>query len=184
MGLIYQRILLLDGIEPEPYLVQTETLALHLRKIVEGIGFLALSASELKNKQQLLHLRTKAPVDILAFLKKRGILRLPEAQDIGASPDPEAKGQFTPRPDRDLSLGDLDALFSSTSSIVHERHPERLNQEVVAKAHSNLLLDAQRIRRWLWLHRMHFGEAGLLVQMAEFGTPHFVQAYAVKARTT
>lgn len=83
MGSVRGRLLILDmDVFGERELYRAERFALHVRKIVEAVAFAALSATEFKNKSQLLQQRTKDASQVLAWLDQKKLLRLPEAQRV------------------------------------------------------------------------------------------------------
>ncbi|RWO81627.1 hypothetical protein [Mesorhizobium sp.] len=158
-------------------LLRAERVALQVRKIVEEIAFACLSAVEERNRQALLNIRTKDADAILAWLERKGLLRLPNAQRIG-EPTPFARmtleGGAGLAKGLDLDAGTLKAMFSRASALLHERHPERLLEAQVIAEREALESDLQRLRDWLWLHVMFLKSKGFLVQMGQHGTPSFM----------
>ena len=68
MTLIRSRLLAIDSLSgTEAPLLRAEMLALHVRKIVEGVAFSALSACEIRNAQELREQRTKDADKLLTW---------------------------------------------------------------------------------------------------------------------
>jgi hypothetical protein len=175
MTLIHLRLLVLDvRVDTENPIIRAERLALHVRKIVEGVSFAALSAMEHRNNRVLAGQRTMDADNLLDWMNKKGLLRLPSSQRVGASPLEGYAMLCEGAGDQDLSLSDLKEMFSRSSALVHERHPERLTAEVTASETAALENDALRLRSWLWNHIMFLRGEGFLVQMGQFGTPSFL----------
>lgn len=166
MGLICQRLHLIKSLPPgAPDLTDAETIALQVRKIVEGIAFAALSGTEHRNKEKMLNIRTKDGADIIKFLSKRGMLYLPTSQDLSSSSDPSYRLVLSGRGDRDMTDVDLIDAFKLSSKIIHERHPERLAMSELKRDRDCLRKIAEQMREWLWTHMVsHRGEA-IIVQM-------------------
>lgn len=176
MGTVRGRLLILDvQFDGEGSLNKAERLALHIRKIVEAVSFAALSASEYTNSSQLLQQRTKDASQVLAWLKHKKLLRLPEAQRVVASTDPQYSTVCEGNPSVNLSAEDLQGMFSRASALIHERHPERLSQERLAIELQQLEKDAVALRHWLWSHIVFLRDAGFLIQMGMFGKPNFMR---------
>lgn len=171
MGLICQRFHLIDSLEAGlPLLTEAETIALQVRKIVEGIAFAALSGTEHRNKSKLLNLRSKDGADIIRYLEKRQLLQLPLAQEIRKSDDPAYSLILSGRGELDLTADDLTSAFKLASQVIHERHPERLSLGQVTRERDRLREIAISLRRWLWTHMTtHRGEA-IVVQMGLYPT--------------
>ena len=166
MGLICQRLHLLRTLSTDvPALTDAETVALQVRKIIEGIAFAALSGTEHRNKGTLIGLRSKDGAEIIRTLSKRKMLHLPCSQDFKSSADPAYRVIISGRGDRDMTADDLAEAFKLASQVIHERHPERLGPERLEQERSNLRAVAERLRDWLWTHMtLHNGEA-IVVQM-------------------
>ena len=175
MGTIRSRFLILDvDVENETVLNRAERFALHVRKIVEGVSFAALSATEFKNASQLLQQRTKDASQVLAWLDQKKLLRLPEAQRVTRSSDPLYQVVCEGNPPANVGATELQKMFSRASALVHERHPERLSQETLKGELQELEKDARSLRHWLWNHIVFFEGSGFLVQMGMFGTSGFM----------
>lgn len=174
MIIIHSRLLALQTI-PAAFspLIRSETLALHVRKIVEGIAFAALSVVEYRNGQVLATQRTKNADTILRWLAAKGLLRLPEAQTLQLSPTPEFAMILEGAADRNMSSKELEHAYSLASTLIHERHPERLARERVEQEMSDLARYAQRLHGWLWAHCMFFHGEAFLIQMGQAGTSSF-----------
>ncbi|MDM0120428.1 hypothetical protein [Variovorax arabinosiphilus] len=174
MGSVQGRLSLLNGdIPDESVLYRAERFALHVRKIVEAVSFAALSATEFKNGQ-LLQQRTKDASQVLAWLDQKKLLRLPEAQRVTRSSNPLYGAVCEGNSSKNLGVPELQRMFSRASSLVHERHPERLSQETIKDELQKLEKDAQALRHWLWSHIVFFGGSGFLLQMGMFGTLSFM----------
>lgn len=175
MALIRARFLALEAPPgAEAPFIRAERLALHVRKIVEGVAFGALSATEIRNAQEFREQRTKDADKLLTWLHHRGLLRLPQTQRIEPPPSPEFKATFKGAGDEDLHLDTLKAAYSRASALVHERHPERHDQETVEREIALLEEDARRLRAWLWLHITFLGDTAALLQMGQYGTVNFL----------
>lgn len=174
--LIRQRLLVVKSVDQTlPALVQAERISFQVRKIVEGVAFLALSAAELRNRHPLVQQRTKDADQILSWLDSKQMLELPSAQRASESEDPGYAAVFRGAGPKDLDLAALKTMFSRASAMVHERHPERLTPERVNRELAVLKEDGQRLYEWLWLHIMFLKGEAILVQMGQFGTPSFIQ---------
>lgn len=175
MTLIRARFLALEAApEGEAPFIRAERLALHVRKIVEGVAFSALSATEIRNAQELREQRTKDADKLLTWLDQRRLLCLPQAQRIDPAPSPGIKVTFRGAGDEDLDLDALKAAYSRASALVHERHPERLDQGTVEGEIALLEEDARRLRAWLWLHITFLKGSAALLQMGQYGTESFL----------
>ncbi|WP_374566045.1 hypothetical protein [Ideonella sp.] len=175
MGTVRGRFLVLDvDVDGEGALNRAERFALHVRKTVEAVAFAALSATEHKNAGQLLQQRTKDASQLLAWLNRKKLLRLPQSQRLAPSTDPRYKAISDGRPTADLDAADLQGMFSRASALIHERHPERLSEEGLAIELQELERDARALRHWLWNHIVFLGKEGFLVQMGMFGSPSFM----------
>jgi hypothetical protein len=146
MAVIRDRFLLIGFLAGQSSLVRAEQIAFQVRKIVEMIAFSALSAVEHRNGQILDAQRTKNAADVLSWLDKKALLKLPHAQRVTASSDPAYKAVFNGHPRADLGKNELTAMFSRASALVRE---------------------------WLWLHIVFHQGEGFLVQMGLFGTASF-----------
>src|SRR3954464_10577458 len=83
MSMIRNRFVELErSRENEPRLMRAERTALHVRKIIEGVAYAALSAVEHRNQKMLAEQRTKDGDKLLDWLQAKGLLRLPHAQII------------------------------------------------------------------------------------------------------
>lgn len=158
----------------ENALARAERFAFHIRKIVEGVAFAALSAAEHRNKNILEKLRTKSADQLLHILNRRDLLRLPRAQYVKKSTRPGYRLEVSGVGDLDLAVKDLKSMYKRSSNLIHERHPERLLPKTLAIELSDLENDAARLRSWLWSHIMFLGGAGFLVQMGLVGTDSFM----------
>jgi hypothetical protein len=167
MGLICQRLHLLKSLPSDvPELADAETIALQVRKIVEGLAYAALSGSEHRNKEVIIGLRSKDGADVLRSLSKRGMLHLPKAQDLSRATNPAYEIVISGRGDRDMTEIELIDAFKLASQIIHERHPERLTLHGVRADRDKLRSITSKMREWLWTHMVsHRGEA-IVVQMA------------------
>lgn len=175
MGSVRGRLLILDmDVFGESELYRAERFALHVRKIVEAVAFAALSATEFKNKSQLLQQRTKDASQVLAWLDQKKLLRLPEAQRVTPSSDPHYQAVCEGNPSANIGVTELQGMFSRASALVHERHPERVSQEILKSELQVLEKDARELRRWLWQHFVFLGDNGFLVQMGMFGSSSFI----------
>jgi hypothetical protein len=175
MGTVRGRLLILDiDVNDESVLYRAERFALHVRKIVEAVSFAALSATEFMNTSQLLQQRTKDASQVLAWLDQKKLLRLPKAQRVTASPDPRHGAICEGNPSANIGVAELQGMFSRASALVHERHPERLSQEILKRELQGLEKDAQALRHCLWSHIVFFGGSGFLVQIGMFGTSSFM----------
>jgi hypothetical protein len=170
---IRHRFLALDTNQAHESKIQrAERFALQVRKIVEGIAFAALSAAEYRNRHHLREQRKKDADKLLTWLESKGMLRLPNAQNIGA---PQAGFQivFEGAQDKDIAFAQLKSMFSRASELVHERHPERLSEGVIDAELTGIERDARQLREWLWTHIMFLHGEGFLIQMGMFDTPSF-----------
>lgn len=175
VGSIRSRFLVLDvEVKDEAVLNRAERFALHVRKIVEGVSYAALSATEFKNASQLLQQRSKDASQVLAWLDQKKLLRLPEAQRVIPSTDPRWQVVCEGNPSANVGATELQKMFSSASALVHERHPERLSQEVLDRELQELEKDARSLRHWLWNHIVFLEGSGFLVQMGMYGTSSFM----------
>lgn len=175
MGTVRSRFLILDAdFKDETLLNRAERFALHVRKIVEGMSFAALSATEFKNTSQLLQQRTKDASQMLAWLDQKKLLRLPEAQRVTPSSNPLYQIVCEGNPQANVGVTELQKMFSRASALVHERHPERLSLETLKGELQELEKDARSLRHWLWNHIVFFEGSGFLVQMGMFGTSSFM----------
>jgi len=175
MRTVRSRFLILDvDVSGEDVLNRAERFALHVRKIVEAVSFAALSATEFKNRGQLLQQRTKDASQVLAWLNQKAILRLPEAQRIAPSSDPRYAVVCEGNSAANIGVAELQRMFSRASALVHERHPERLSLESLNGELLELEKDARALRGWLWNHIVFLGGSGFLVQMGRFETPSFL----------
>ncbi len=168
-SIIAQRLTILRGLPAPSSYLEAETMALHVRKIVEGVAFAALSAIE-HSAAHLESWRTKDADKLLGLLESKRLLLLPTAQDV-------QPGVATGASARNLSAKDLKAAFGLASGIVHERHPERLTNDVVAKMCAEIASTAARLDGWLWNHVTHFvrdsRQSAFLVRMGLLGVPGF-----------
>ncbi|MBK6461913.1 MAG: hypothetical protein IPF92_12990 [Myxococcales bacterium] len=168
-SIIAERLALLRGLPPPRSYLEAEAMALHVRKIVEGVAFAALSAFE-HSVARLDDLREKDADRLLGFLESKGLLLLPKAQDV-------RPGVISGAPDRDFAVADLKVAFGLASSLVHERHPEQLTGDALAKKCAEISSTARRLDGWLWNHATHFvrdsRQATFLVQMGLLGVPGF-----------
>jgi hypothetical protein len=177
-SLLAERILLLRAIPDVPNYLHAETVALHVRKIVEGIAFGVLSALE-HGSLELSRQRTTDADKLLRFLNSKGLLRLPNAQDV-RSGEGGLAAIIMGAGVRDLSLHDLMQTFSLASSIIHERHPEKLSPAVTARLYSEIRTAAAKLDAWLWSHTFFFVDSktkqqkSFLIQMSLFGRPGFI----------
>lgn len=146
-------------------LLEAEALGLQVRKIIESVAFMALSAAEYRNNTTLADLRTKDADKLLTLLQGRALLKLPEAQDIKPPSEPSFAMELHGAQSRNLDLASLKRAYSRASQLVHERHPERLDQAIVASEAIKLAQDAEALRRWLWTHTMFFRGEMILVRM-------------------
>lgn len=174
MSLIRARLISIEALPlGEAPLLRAERIALQVRKIVEGVAFAALSAVEHRNKNILSEQRTKDADKLLSWLDHRQLLRLPSGQTLEASPSVEFKCVFSGAANQDMKLEELKSAYSRASSLIHERHPERLTDEQILIEGALIEEDARRLRGWLWLHIMFLRGEGFLVQMGQHGTPSF-----------
>ncbi len=166
IGLVRQRLQLLGGLPTESSpLTDAETVALQVRKIIEGIAFAALSGTEHRNKEALIGLRSKDGAEIIRTLARRKMLHLPCSQDFKSSSDPAYRVIMSGRGDRDITADELIEAFGLASRVIHERHPERLSPLKLEQEREALRAFAGRLRDWLWTHStLHNGEA-IIVQM-------------------
>lgn len=160
----------------ETPLAKAERLALHVRKIVEGVSLASLSAAEARNGHRLPEQRTKDADKLLDWLEKKKMLELPAAQRFGIPTNGATvlEGGEGAARGLDLSAKELRKIYSRASDIVHEKHPERLTPERVSKDLKNIGADVAKLRAWLWLHIIFLKNAGFLVQMGQFGTESFM----------
>ncbi len=173
MSIITGRIQVFNELpEDASFVFVAESYALHLRKIVEGLAFAALSAFE-HTEGRLDHLHRKAPDALLRHLDKKGLLQLPRAYDIRQSDDRAYRAKLLPAPDRDLHVSDLYKVWDSASRVLHERHPERITKEALRETGAALRSDSARLRGWLWSHCVHFKGELFMVQMAKVNTDSF-----------
>lgn len=164
-------------IDNDTPLARAERIALHVRKIIEGIAFASLSSVEVRNKQSFERVRTKDAVDILRWLNKKCLLKLPSAQRLGASVPGYRMvldGGAGTAQGLDLSLQELERMYSRSSSLIHERHPERLSPDEIAKELATIQNNLQQLKQWLWLHVMFLRGDGFLIQMGKHGTDSFM----------
>lgn len=155
-------------------LLQAEALALQVRKVIESVAFLALSAAEYRNKATLGEMRTKDADKLLALLQTRKMLKLPEAQDILTPSDPAYTMEVRGAQSRNLDLSFLKGAYSRASELVHERHPDRLEQAAVASDFRQLSADSLALQKWLWTHTMFFQGEIILVRMAYPDAQRFI----------
>jgi hypothetical protein len=150
MALIAARLQLLQEwpADDRAYIFVVESYALHLRKIVEGLAFAALSAFE-HAEGLLQHLHRKDPDALLRHLEKKGLLALPTSADVARSSDPASTVIVTPRAERDLQPRDLYDIWTRASAHIHERHPERVSKESLEKAVVEFDADTSGLRAWL-----------------------------------
>jgi hypothetical protein len=182
MGTVRNRLLSLNvDVNEETMLNRAERFALHVRKTVEAVSFAALSATEFKNKSQLLQQRTKDASQVLAWLDQKRLLRLPEAQRVTPSSDPQFGAVCEGNPQANIGVAELQGMFSRASALVHERHPERVSQESLNRELQGLEKDAQYLRQWLWNHIVFLGGSGFLVQMGMFGNTSFMKLLTRRA---
>jgi hypothetical protein len=156
----------------EAILLRAERIAFHVRKIIEGVAFAALSVAEHRNSRTLKELRKKDADKLLSWLNAKGMLSLPRASRPETTTLPDTKFGLRAALSENLSLEQLKAAYSRASALVHERHPE----EITAKLDTETVLieeDARRLRSWLWLHIMFFPGGMFLVQMGQYGTTSF-----------
>ena len=173
MSIIAGRIQVFDELPADAsFIFIAESYALHLRKIVEGLAFAALSAFE-HTEGRLDQLHRKDPDALLRHLDKKGLLRLPRAYDIRQSDDPTYRAKLLATPDRDLNVGDLYKVWDRASRVLHEQHPKRITKEVLQEIGTALRSDAARLRGWLWSHCVHFKGELFMVQMAKVNTEAF-----------
>lgn len=166
MGLICQRLHLLKNLPPDaPALTDAETVALQVRKIVEGIAFAALSGTEHRNNEALISLRSKDGAEIIRTLARRKMLHLPSSQDIRSSDEPDLRAILSGRGDRDMSAAELAEAFKFASQVIHERHPERLSLDQLQRERDRLRHTARRMRNWLWTHATTHNGQAIVVQM-------------------
>lgn len=174
MTLIRERFVSLDSFPiEEASLVRAERVAFQVRKIIEGIAFAALSAVEHRNRQTLANHRTKPADKLLKWLADKQLLRLPSAQRLERSSFLDYKAVFNGAAAQDMDLGQLMDAYARASSLIHERHPERLTPERIASGRAAIEEDAHRLRSWLWLHIMFLKGEGFLIQMGLCGTSSF-----------
>ena len=175
MSLMRVRLLACEAASPPlPILLEAERLALHVRKIVEGLAFSALSACEIRSAHLLREQRTKDPDKLLTWLHARGMLRLPQAQrelpsqSLGYAFVLEGAGHH------DLGLTFLKSAYIRASALLHERHPERLGRSAIETEAASLREDACMLRSWLWTHIMFLkGGDAVCIRMDHFGADAF-----------
>lgn len=172
-------------IDNDANLARAERIALHVRKIIEGVAFASLSSVEVRNKQSLEKLRTKDAVEILRWLDKKCLLKLPSAQRWG-TPVPSCQmvleGGAGAAQGLDMTSEDLVKMYSRSSSLIHERHPEKLTPDEIAKELTEIEGDLKQLKNWLWLHVMFLRGAGFLIQMGQYGTESFMVNLTKEAR--
>jgi hypothetical protein len=173
MVLIRARFIHIAELATQDAFVRAEQIGLQVRKIIESVAFSALSAAEHRNGRQLGGQRTRDAADILKWLDKKGMLKLPCACRVAPSIDPIYKAEFNGNGSVDLDREVLESMFSRASALVHERHPERLPEHIVRNELQAIEEDSQRLRDWLWLHMIFHKNELFLVQMGQFGTPSF-----------
>jgi len=179
MSLIAERLRLLRGYPNTGSYLDAEITALHVRKIVESVAFAGLSALERGSASRLDGWRTRDADKLLALMKAKGLLHLPEARDVTpGQPGTPYRMVVAPAPSRDLSCEELQAAYREASSVVHERHPERMDDDLIAQMNVRMTSTARRLDGWLWSHTTFFvGKDGrpnaFLIQMGLFGTPSF-----------
>jgi len=162
--------------ENETPLARAERIAFQVRKIVEGVAFATLSGVEVRNKQTLAELRSKDADKLLIWLDRKGLLKLPTAQRVGMPLlgfQLVLEGGAGAAAGLDLDKTNLLEMFSRASSLVHERHPERLTEEKVSSELLAVENDLHRLRGWLWLHTMYLRDSAFLIQMGQYGTSSF-----------
>lgn len=175
MALIRNRFIAIDQeLIDETPLNRAERIALHVRKIVEGVAFSCLSGVEHRNQQTLQDQRSKDADKLLSWLHSKQLLRLPTAQRFEPPPTREYKAVLAGAAQHDVDIDYLKSAYSRASSLIHERHPEGLTGDAIASELSAIEEDAKRLRSWLWLHIMFLRGEGFLVQMGQFGSASFM----------
>lgn len=175
MILIRSRFVALEPeISGEAPIVKAERYALQVRKIVEGVAYGALSAVEHRNAQVLREQRTKDADKLLTWLDQKSLLRLPSAQRIKPPISEDHKFVLEGAGSEDWTLDMLKQAYSRASALVHERHPEQLENNDIRNELDALVQDATKLRSWLWLHMMFLKGEAFYVQMGQFGTPSFI----------
>ena len=108
------------------------------------------SAQRARNSSYELHqLRTKDADKILSNLNAKNLLILPVGATVEIDPTGKYFAILTKGVAPNLSFQELKAAFVSASAVVHERHPERLPPEAIAKMHAEMRDLAVRLDRWL-----------------------------------
>ena len=161
----------------ETPLARAERLALQVRKIVEGIAFAALSGLEARNEKVLAGHRTKSADDLLIWLNKKNLLKLPSAQRIGPAVTGfkvVMEGGAGSAAGLDQDVGSLLRMFSRASALIHEHHPERYTEAKILADLQEIEADLRKLREWLWLHIMFLCGKAFLVQMGQYGTASFM----------
>jgi len=175
MAIIQRRFLAIaNKPDDETALNRAERVALHVRKIVEGVAYGCLSGVEHRNQQTLKDQRSKDADKLLSWLKAKNLLKLPAAQRLEPPPSPEFKMVLAGAGIYDLDVDRLNAAYSRASALIHERHPERLSADGMALELAAIEQDAEQLRSWLWLHTMFLRGEAFLVQMGQAGTKSFM----------
>ena len=146
-------------------LFRAEMAGVAVRKVVEGLAFAALSAAEHHNPKLPRSFRTKDASHLLSSLDSKGLLRLPEANDVLPPSDDTHVAILQGRPERNLTAAKLKAMYSRASAIIHERHPERLTDQAIAQELATLEQDVRDLRLWLWTHVTFIQEEAYAIQM-------------------
>lgn len=174
MRLIHARLVAVGNpVEGSLPLFRAEMVGVAVRKVVEGLAFAALSAAEHQNPKLPRSFRTKDANHLLSSLDSKGLLRLPEANDVLPPSDDTHVAIFQGRPERNLTVAKLKAMYSRASVVIHERHPERLTDQTIAQEVIALEQDVRDLRLWLWTHVTFIQKEAYAIQMNQINAQDF-----------
>jgi hypothetical protein len=139
-----------------------ETVAFHLRKIIEGIAFGCLVAIENGLKAVPRDAVGQWNADIIfARLKKREQLAFPEPferQDPPAGSDPKVNHHLVPRKDLTMSVDEMRDCYRRTHPWLHEWNPYVPSHATdFEKRRADLLRDEIAVRNVMWQHMIGIG---------------------------